>query len=378
VTSGVFVLKDTETLVSMASAQFASEADFQHLLAKFPELLSGDQIDPASPRKWVLVRREKAVPADENGGGRWSKDHLFLDQDGVPTLVEVKRQTDTRIRREVVGQMLDYAANCVVYWPVEGLRADLEATCAAQGLSSSDAISDLLGPEASEGAYWLKVKTNLEAGRIRLLFVADAIPPELRRIIEFLNKQMDPAEVLGLELRQFEGQGLKTIVPLVVGQTQEAAQKRSPSASERAWDEPSIFAELRARCSEPEMKVATQIADWMRSSGAILSFGRGQRSGSMIPVFTNTSGIQFYPVILWSYGKLEVQFQWMKERPFFSDIENRRQLMNQLNAIKGISISEDDISKRPSISLSILASSPSGTDKFLEALTWAAKQFQSA
>lgn len=121
--SGVFVLKDKDTLVSMGSAQFASEADFQHLLAKFPELLSGDQIDPASPRRWVLVRREKAVPSEDGGGGRWSLDHLFLDQDGVPTLVEVKRQTDTRIRREVVGQMLDYAANCVVYWPVEGLKA---------------------------------------------------------------------------------------------------------------------------------------------------------------------------------------------------------------------------------------------------------------
>ena len=32
----------------------------------------------------------------------------------MPTLVEVKRSSDTRIRREVVGQMLHYAANAVV------------------------------------------------------------------------------------------------------------------------------------------------------------------------------------------------------------------------------------------------------------------------
>lgn len=204
--SGVFVLKDKDTLVPMEAADFASENDFQLLLAKFPELLSGDQIDPSSPRKWILVRREMAVPSEENGGGRWSLDHLFLDQDGVPTLVEVKRKADSRIRREVVGQMLDYAANCVVYWPVEGLQADLEATSAAQEKSSAEALSEVLGPEASEAEFWLKVKTNLEAGRIRLLFVADAIPPELRRIIEFLNKQMNPAEVLGVELRQFVGQ----------------------------------------------------------------------------------------------------------------------------------------------------------------------------
>jgi hypothetical protein len=143
--SGVFVLKDN-ALVSLQSAHFAREAEFQDLLARFPELLSGDQIDPSVPRKWVLVRREKAVPADENGGGRWSLDHLFLDQDGVPTLVEVKRGSDTRIRREVVGQMLDYAANCVVHWPVGGLQTDFETTCETQRRLPSEVLSDLLGP----------------------------------------------------------------------------------------------------------------------------------------------------------------------------------------------------------------------------------------
>jgi hypothetical protein len=50
----------------------------------------------------------------------------------VPTLVEVKRSSDTRIRREVVGQMLDYAANAVVYWPLERLRATFEASEGAE------------------------------------------------------------------------------------------------------------------------------------------------------------------------------------------------------------------------------------------------------
>ena len=29
-----------------------------------------------------------------------------------------------------------------------------------------------------------------------MIFIADKIPPELRRVVEFLNLQMDPAEVL--------------------------------------------------------------------------------------------------------------------------------------------------------------------------------------
>ena len=373
--SGVFVLKDN-ALVSMASARFANEAEFQDLLARFPELLSGDQIDPSVPRKWVLVRREKAVPANENGVGRWSLDHLFLDQDGVPTLVEVKRETDTRIRREVVGQMLDYAANCVVYWPVAGLQADFETTCEAQRRSSSEALSDLLGPGASEGAFWLRVKTNLEAGRIRLLFVADVIPPELRRIIEFLNKQMDPAEVLGVELRQFEGQGLRTIVPLVVGQTLQKASP--PGGPERAWDEDLFFTDLSARRPAPEVKVARHIVDWMKSSGGKLWFGTGRQDGSVSTGFTRKDGIQLYPAILWTYGRLEWQFKAMMGRPFFNDIEHRRELMNKLNAMRGVSISEEQISKRPAISLAVLTSSPSDVEKLLATLTWAVQEFMSA
>lgn len=256
----MFVLKDAKTLVEMQPAHFASEDDFQRLLADFPSLLAGDQIDAALPRRWVLVCREKTIPSEDGGGGRWSIDHLFLDQDGIPTLVEVKRQTDTRIRREVVGQMLDYAANGVAYWPVEEIRSSFESGSA----DPDGAIVELVGPEGGVEAYWQKVKTNLQAGRIRMLFVADLIPPELRKIVEFLNKQMDPAEVLALELRQFEGQGLKTLVPMVYGQTQEAQQRKGSGAPKRQWDEASIFAELERKSGAEAPRVAKAIAHWMK------------------------------------------------------------------------------------------------------------------
>jgi hypothetical protein len=106
----IFGLKDDQTLLPLETAEFRSEDAFQKLLAAFPLLLSDSQMDSASPRRWLLLKREKSIPAEDGGGARWSVDHLFVDQDGVPTLVEVKRQSDTRLRREVVGQMLDYAA----------------------------------------------------------------------------------------------------------------------------------------------------------------------------------------------------------------------------------------------------------------------------
>ena len=99
----------------MEEAAYDSENLLQELLAKYPDLLAGEQINSTEPRRWLLITREMSVPDEQEGAGRWSLDHLFPDQDAVPTLVEVKRSTDTQLRREVVGQMLDDAANAVVY-----------------------------------------------------------------------------------------------------------------------------------------------------------------------------------------------------------------------------------------------------------------------
>ena len=87
-----------------------------------PGLLAGDQFAGADARRWLLIGREVGRARCRGGTGRWSVDHVFLDQDAVPTIVEVKRSSDTRLRREVVGQVIDYAANAVVYWPVDKLR----------------------------------------------------------------------------------------------------------------------------------------------------------------------------------------------------------------------------------------------------------------
>jgi predicted transport protein len=222
----IFLLQGEDDLIQMESQPYDSEALLQTLLAKFPDLLAGGQIDSAMPRRWLLIKREMGIPAEEAGGDRWSVDHLFLDQDGIPTLIEVKRSSDSRIRRAVVGQMLDYAANAVVFWPVDVIQAEFGKTCDTDNVDPEDRLAEFLGDESDPDAFWRKVKTNLQAGNIRMLFVADEIPPELRRVVEFLNEQMDPAEVLAVEIKQYLGQGMKTLVPRLIGQTAEAARRK--------------------------------------------------------------------------------------------------------------------------------------------------------
>lgn len=108
---GVFLIRDDGELLEMAETAYDSEAVRQELLARYPNLLTSDAGNDGPPRRWVLVSREVSLTSVGGTSGAWSVDHLLLDQDGIPTLVEVKRSTNSEIRRGVVGQMLDYAAN---------------------------------------------------------------------------------------------------------------------------------------------------------------------------------------------------------------------------------------------------------------------------
>ncbi len=68
--SGIFVLKDNAEIAEMTERPYDAEERLQELLAGYPSLLAGDQIDPTSPRRWLLVRRELGLPGQENGGDR--------------------------------------------------------------------------------------------------------------------------------------------------------------------------------------------------------------------------------------------------------------------------------------------------------------------
>jgi hypothetical protein len=366
---GIFLIQSGGELVEMKEQPYDTEDVFQELLAKYPNLLAGDQMDGAAPRRWLLISREMGVPGEEDGGDRWSLDHLFLDQDAIPTLIEVKRSTDTRIRREVIGQMLDYAANAVVYWPVEAIRARFEERCRERGADQVKDLEAFLGIRSGVDEFWQRVKTNLQAGRVRMVFVADKVPPELRRIVEFLNGQMDPAEVLAVEIKQFVGQGLKTLVPRVIGLTAEAEKKKGGSGpAEKQWDEASFLEALTQRHGPQDADVAHTILSWAKRNALRISWGRGAKDGSFFPML-DWKGNKNSVISVWTYGRLEVQFQWMKERAPFDSEGKRQELRERLNRIPGVEIPADAITLRPRILLSTLTSKAALT-QFLEVLDW--------
>jgi hypothetical protein len=371
----IFILHDDGTLVEMKETPYDSEALLQGLLADYSNLLAGDQIDPDNPRRWLLVTREMRVSGDESTD-RGYLDHLFLDQDAVPTLVEVKRSENTQIRREVVGQMLDYAANGVAFWSVDDIRVRYEETCRRQGFDPDEKLRECLGPEAPGEDYWQRVKTNLQAGRIRLIFVADKIPPGLRRIVEFLNGQMELTEVLAIEVRQHVGQGLKALAPAVIGQTAAAQRAKSAGAKpSRKWDENSFFAELQAKHPDA-VPVARRILEWAKINVRNIWWGEGMQAGSFIPIFRQ-NGIDHQLFAVYTYGRLETFFQHYQRKPPFDSEPLRVEKLNRLNAIPGITLAPESVSKRPSIALEALGEG-GRIESLLGVYAWVLDQIQNA
>ncbi|SAL73402.1 hypothetical protein AWB68_04422 [Caballeronia choica] len=226
--SKIFLLDEQSAeLTPLYETLYEKEADLQQFLARYPDLLPGDRISTQA-RRWLFVSREVSVPDSAESGGRWSLDHLFLDQDGMPTFIECKRSSDTRGRREVVAQMLDYAANGVAHWKTGHIREAFERRCEADGKVAADVLAAFLAggePDGEEAllpdTYWERVESSLRDRKIRLIFVADRIAPELKRLVEFLNEELINVEVLAVEVKQYHLAGFshRVLVPELVGAT---------------------------------------------------------------------------------------------------------------------------------------------------------------
>jgi hypothetical protein len=234
------------------------EGELQTALEGNPNLLPGDQIDPGDPRRWLIVKREMPVPDPGSGTDRWSLDFLLADQDAMPTLVECKRFGDSRARREVVGQMLDYAANGQEYWSKDRLVAMASETARRLGRELEADLRDLdpVSGATSPDSFFDRFCSKLREGEVRIIFFLEESSHDLRSIADFLNRQMIRAEVLVVEARQYKHADATIIVPVLIGYTDQIRKIKqtvtiSPASEKALWTREGLIE--NARQSGPEV-----------------------------------------------------------------------------------------------------------------------------
>lgn len=313
-------LLSTDGSTSLMDAVLAKDEDkeLQTLLRNNFDLLPGDQIDPESPCRWMLVKREMPVPDPYSGGDRWSIDFFFVDQNATPTFVECKRYADTRSRREVIGQMLEYAANGQHYWSGGGIRKHAEDTARSQGATLDECLQKLRSNIAgSADDFFREVDRRLRAGEIRLIFFLDRAPDELKRLVEFLNKQMSLSEVLLVEARQYSLNGTRVIVPKLFGfneqarairQINTAEGERGPVATD--WDGFAANAVTKGLAVNTieQLKLLYETCKELRAD---ISWGRGSVTASFSPKWRSIE-TRAAPFSVYATGALELHLSSLR------------------------------------------------------------------
>ena len=136
----IYILADGGEPEPLTEQPFDAEATLRDLVGKHPELLAGDQMQQSDPLRWILIKPEMPVKG-------WAVDLLLIDQEARPTLVEVKKGSNNEVRRQIVGQMLDYAATAAGVWAGDGMRRAFENDARQHKSDPKDEIIQLLQPD---------------------------------------------------------------------------------------------------------------------------------------------------------------------------------------------------------------------------------------
>jgi len=324
----MYLVKPNADLVPMKPSAPATEDELQALIARHPELI-GD-----SDGALLLIEREVGIPGTADAAPRWSIDHLYVTRQAVPVLVEVKRAVDTRLRREVVGQLLDYAANGVAYWPAGSIGARFEAVVEARGDDPGSLLADFIGEQERVADFWNQVDANLRAGKVKLVIVADEIPTELARIVEFLNDQMR-ADVRAIELTYFDGpDGSRMLAPRIIGETERSRVQKS---GVRPKLEAISMEDWLTRHIEPHgvptLRGGQALIDVVRDLVDEVAVASTQ--GSIYARITGKEGRSSYPFFLTRGGKAQIGFGWLGGSPALADEGERKRFYDRFNASVG-------------------------------------------
>lgn len=263
--SNLYYIKDGRA-VEMSEQPYDQEKVLQDLIAQNPDILLRSS-EPGGA-KLFLVAQEFNIAEGGDSTNSYAIDHLMVDRDGTPVLVEVKRSSDTRSRREVVAQMLDYASRAST-WDVNKLRADF--------LRNNDGMS---GTEYDTDDFWGRVANSLKAERLRLVFAADIIPDTLKTLIEFLNRNLADIEVYGVEIRRYQTQDATLLTSGFIGGG--SVDSRRASLRSVEWDADAFSSYLLGYDRQDAVDVSKELQAFCSENGLSCQPGQGTKFPSFL------------------------------------------------------------------------------------------------
>ena len=200
-----------DSIAGEGNANDVTEADLQNYVHFHPECLPIVEVDPifANP---VAICRELPTPAGPI-------DNFMVTSSGLPVLVECKLWRNPQARREVVGQILDYAKE-LSRWSSSDLQRAVRQRLKCDGDPVLEKVRETT-PETDETLFNDALTHNLRRGRFLLLIVGDGIREGVEAIGDYFQAHAGLHFSLGLvELPIFAlPDGGRLVVPRVLART---------------------------------------------------------------------------------------------------------------------------------------------------------------
>jgi hypothetical protein len=214
-----------------------------------PECLPIRAIDPAFMNLRAVCSE---LPLREDVG-RFA-DNLLINADGRICLIECKLATNAEADRDVLAQLLDYAA-ALSRLDYAGLR---ERVRRATGKTGDPILQAVLGVDADVDRaedLMVGVERYLRRGEMLLLIVGDRIRPNTERLVELLQERVNLGFTFGLvEMPVYNaGAGGFVVQPRVLLRTE--VIKRTVFLAESAGPELSV---RKVEKKEPAGNLAEQ------------------------------------------------------------------------------------------------------------------------
>jgi len=315
-----------------AGSGYENEAALQEILFQHPTLVPGVSGEVIACREF----QSGVGPADV----------VILDADGAITIVESKLAANPQVRREVIGQILDYASRL---WQMSAQEFE-----DAWSRAAPDHRSPFVALDDTDGRIRAAVQENLEVGRFNLVLAVDRINDDLSRIVTFLNAVTKPSTgVIAVEFARVYDGATEILIPTAYGVELVEAKAASSYRNRARWTVEQVHSWVVE--NDPESApVFDAFLEGLHANGFRVGGGRAQTPSMWGSIRIPGLGEKF-PLLVYTYpdrgAVLEVRFS-----DFNGDAAAVDRFAELVSAVPGIPVSVEEVRaaeyrKRPNVPL---------------------------
>jgi hypothetical protein len=332
--SGVSIVKilirtnQREKWEHLKHTEYSGEAHLQDILYHDPDVIPVEDIfSGTEPAPIRLMLKEVEL----SGSGYVNLIYI----------IETKLAKNPEVKREVIGQVLEYAAflqDKEVDWLEEITEKQTQFTLAHHFEKERDWDRE---------SFMQNLQDNLKNGAFKLFIVVDETNPALQKTINRMNSHGE--EIYTLELKYFNNNGTEILVP---GVHAGKIQKEMINKSRGYWTEEKYFEEAeKSLADEVARQTLRRLYAFSRQIG-IVDFGAGRSVGTFrLHLQYKNSSEKLYVI---SYNP---QFSWFAFREMLHHGVNKELISDYIKKLKTLGFQLDettDAERDPQLDISVL------------------------